>query len=176
MANRAQVHIFGRGRATLQTSDGEVVTSCAPRATLDGVAVRRCPGGGQDYAVWIRGGGLRLHGCDITSASWACLAITDGSNPVVSNCRIHDAQAGVGVGVGGEGTKGLLVDCEIWENAQAGVRLWDGGDPVLIGNTIRDHAGKEGYGVLVLASARGKGTIGRANRFFRNEKGDVVRV
>ena len=102
MANRAQVHIFGRGRATLQTSDGEVVTSCAPRATLDGVAVRRCPGGGQDYAVWIRGGGLRLHGCDITSASWACLAITDGSNPVVSNCRIHDAQAGVGVGVGGD--------------------------------------------------------------------------
>ena len=70
------VHVFGRGRATLRAALDTVVYSRAATSTLDGLVIRRKAGGGvDDYAVWIRGGGLRLQACDITCAINDCVYI-----------------------------------------------------------------------------------------------------
>ena len=50
-----------------------------------------------------------------------------------------------------------------------------GADPFLSGNTIRDHAGEDGWGVLVHHTAHGRATILPDNVFLRNEGGDVIR-
>ena len=73
------------------------------------------------------------------------------------------------------GTKGRLEGCEIAGNANCGVLVQDGGDPTLVGCTIRDHAAGGAAGVYVSSSARGKAALGAGNVFACNESGDVVR-
>ena len=68
-----------------------------------------------------------------------------------------------------------LIGNEIFGNGRGGVGIIDGGEPHLSGNTIRDHAGARGVGVLVQTSSHGLATILPDNVFLRNEGGDVVR-
>ena len=82
-----EVHIFGRGEAVLQASEGDIVVSSAPVATLDGVIVRRSPGGEASTGVWVKGGGLRLQRCDVSSAAGACVTVSEGSDPVITGCK-----------------------------------------------------------------------------------------
>ena len=82
-----EVYVFGRGCATLRAADGNVLTSSAAKAALDGLVIRREAGGALGYGVWINGGRLRLQACDVTSASHSSVLITNGADPVVSACR-----------------------------------------------------------------------------------------
>ena len=85
-----EVHVFGRGRATLRTADGTVVTSSASSATLDGLIIRRegrASEGEEDFGVWIRGGQLRLHACDIFSFPGVCVRIQGRADPVLVACK-----------------------------------------------------------------------------------------
>ena len=94
------VHVFGRGRATLRTASGTVVISAADKSTMDGIAVRREAGGDvSDSGMWIRGGQLHLQACDVTSASpfGACVAIEEGADPVLINCKCVPGATGVSV-------------------------------------------------------------------------------
>ena len=84
--------------------------------------------------------------------------------------RIH---SGDGVGALVDGAKGRFERCEIAGNASHGVGVKNGGDPTLVGCTIRDHA--DGAGLRVSADARGKAKVGARNDFLRNAGGDVVR-
>ena len=86
------VHVFGRGLATLRAATGTVVKSEAATSTLDGLVIRRDAGGTSDYdrdCVWIKGGRLRLHTCDITSANprTICVAVEGGADPLLAACR-----------------------------------------------------------------------------------------
>ena len=82
------VHVFGRGRATLRTSSGAVVTSEAVASTLDGLVVRRDLGNGHDdHGVWIRGGALRMQTCDVASAAGTCIFIEGGADPRLVSCK-----------------------------------------------------------------------------------------
>ena len=67
-----------------------------------------------------------------------------------------------------------LIGNEIWGN-HIGLHIDSGGDPFLSGNTIRDHAGVDGVGVLVARTSHGLTTIRPDNVFLRNAGGDVVR-
>ena len=80
------VHVIGRGRATLRTATGTVVTSRAVMSTLDGLIIRHEEG---LCGTWIRGGRLRLQACDITSAepNFPCVFITSGADPVLVSCK-----------------------------------------------------------------------------------------
>ena len=55
----------------------------------------------------------------------------------------------------------------------SGVKVSDMANPMLVGCTIRDHAG--GAGLFVARTARGLASVGVRNVFLRNAKGDVVR-
>ena len=92
------VHVFGRGHATLRAAMGAVVTSEAARGTLDGLIILREAGGPVNdtpCGVWIRGGRLRLQGCDVTCAQpdSSCIIIEGGADPLLLSCRYLRAQA-----------------------------------------------------------------------------------
>ena len=85
-----EVHVFGRGRATLKNASGlAVVISDAGTSTLDGLVIRREKGGLFDYGsgVIIEGGTLRMQACDVTSASYHCVKIEGGADPVLVACK-----------------------------------------------------------------------------------------
>ena len=82
-----EVHVFGRGRATILTAQGFVVTSDSAVATLDGLVIRREAGGYGGRGVFIEGGALRLQACDITSASESSFCVfIQGGDPVLASC------------------------------------------------------------------------------------------
>ena len=87
LAPDQEVHVFGRGRATLRVADGNVLTSSSAVATVDGLILRREAGGGNRYCVWIRSGRLRLQACDVTCASISCIGIEGGADPTITACK-----------------------------------------------------------------------------------------
>ena len=92
-------------------------------------------------------------------------------------CVVRSIHAGraAGVVVRNEACPRLIGN-EIWGNGYGGgVMILSSADPVLTHNVIRDHAGVDGTGVWVAASARGRGDVGPGNVFARNAAGDVVR-
>ena len=83
-----EVHVFGRGRATLMlmASGTAVVTSEAAVATLDGLVILREADGVYGIGLRINGGNLRTQACDVTSAAGACVEL-GGGDPVLTACR-----------------------------------------------------------------------------------------
>ena len=77
----------------------------------------------------------------------------------------------------GVGTCGLLERCELWGNANGGVVVIGGGDPILDACVLRDHAVGRACGVYVSSpsTAWGKVAVGADCVFARNAGGDVVR-
>ena len=88
--------------------------------------------------------------------------------------RIHDGKD-CGISVSGSGTRGRLEGCELFCNADGGIYVHEGGDPILSANIIRDHEGTLGMGVLVAADAAGLCTVLPDNVFLRNRGGNIVR-
>ena len=70
-----------------------------------------------------------------------------------------------------------LLNNEIWANADGGVAVQAGGDPVLEDNVIRDHVtgGVAACGVRIRISSAGLATVRPGNVFRGNAGGDVVR-
>ena len=88
--------------------------------------------------------------------------------------RIHDSGGGDGVVVA-RGARPRLEGCELFCNADGGIYVHEGGDPILSANIIRDHEGTLGMGVLVAADAAGLCTVLPDNVFLRNRGGNIVR-
>ena len=101
-----EVHVFGRGRATLRSAAGTVVTSSSAVSTIDGIVVRqeRIIEGihRSSFGVAIEGGALRVQACDISSASDACIFVTGGAgtDPVVTGCKCVEVAFALGEGGG----------------------------------------------------------------------------
>ena len=97
LAAGQEVHVFGRGQATLRTAAGDALTSVAAKATVDGVAIRQeqVVGPGENIVeidgcgVRIPGGALRLQACDISSTVGTCVWIDGGAgtDPVIIGCK-----------------------------------------------------------------------------------------
>ena len=118
-------------------------------------------GDGEGYCVDIAQGRLELEGCDISSQSFACVAIHAGADPRLRRNRIHDGKRG-GVFVYENGL-GTLEDNDIFGNILPGVAITEGGNPTLRRNRI--HDGKQG-GVFVYEN--GLGTL-EDNDIFGND-------
>ena len=107
-------------------------------------------GGGDCYGVDITQGRLDLEDCDITSKSWACVAIHGAADPRLRRNRIHDGKKG-GVFVY-DNSQGNLEGNDIFGNALSGLEIRTGANPTVRGNRI--HDGKEG-GVMVHDNGQG---------------------
>ena len=98
-----EVHLFGRGEATLRRASGEegpVVTSTAPAATLDGLVVRLGPhaeGEKGHFGILITAGSLLVRHCDVCSLSADNIHVAGAStSPSILGCKVHGSlQAGV---------------------------------------------------------------------------------
>ncbi|TGO02046.1 hypothetical protein PN36_31280, partial [Candidatus Thiomargarita nelsonii] len=91
------------------------------------------------YAVDIPQGKLRLENCDITSDTLACVGIHGSeAEGIVSYCKIHDSKESCGVYVYENGT-GRIENCEIFGNANTGIQIRKGGNPVVQNCTIKQN-------------------------------------
>ena len=97
-----EVHVFGRGQATLRGITASALTSHSTDATVDGLILRQEVMNGDrddddfDFfgdrlaefpCVSIAAGGLRLQACDVTGAAAVCVSISGGADPRIASCR-----------------------------------------------------------------------------------------
>jgi nitrous oxidase accessory protein NosD len=79
----------------------------------------------------------QLEDCDIFGNAHSGVAISEGGNPVIRRCQIHDGkQGGVYVHDNGSGT---LEDCDIFGSALTGVTIRTGGNPLIRRCQIHDE-------------------------------------
>ena len=120
----------------------------------------------------------RLERSEIARNGKDNILISHGASVEVLACRIHGGKES-GINVFGD-TQARIEGSEIFSNAESGVYVSDMGDPLLLGNTIRDHSLGQffycGAAVFVSGDAAGGATVRAGNVFARNELGDVVRA
>ena len=139
-----EVHLYGRGEATLRRAAGEghVITSTAPTATLDGLVVRLGPhaeGEEGHLGILITAGSLLVRHCDVSSLSKSTIYVQGASaNPTIIGCKVHGgAEAGIAF-IGG--SKGRVEGCDLVGNG-CGIFIVDA-EPTIVANKI--HSSKEG--------------------------------
>ncbi|MER3492644.1 MAG: protein kinase [Mastigocladus sp. ERB_26_2] len=139
----------------IESTGSDCILMQTDRAVVSGLTLRGQAGQNKKeyFAVDIPQGQLLLVDCDITSDSLSCVAIHGSTaNPVIRQCKIHDGkQGGVVVWKNAQGT---VEDCDIYDNALAGVNIKEGGNPVI--RQCKIHNSKQG-GVLVYNN--GQGTV-----------------
>jgi parallel beta-helix repeat protein len=147
------------GEVVIEATGKNAVLFQANMGRIANLTLRQA-GGGECCCIDIAQGRLDLEGSDVTSQSFACVAIHGGADPRLPRNRIHDGkEAGVYVYENGQGT---LEDNEIFANEAAGVQIRTGGNPSLRRNRI--HDGKDA-GVYVYEN--GQGTL-EDNEIFAN--------
>jgi nitrous oxidase accessory protein NosD len=140
---REEIIVSNRANCLLMRADSAVVRGL----TLNGQAAIE----GKEYVtIDIERGRLLLEDCIVTSDSLSCIAIRgEHTRPVIRGCLIHrGAEAGL---LFLEGAQGTVEDCEIMEQAVAGVAVRDEAHPTLRRCTIR---GGGGAGVLVYQTGK----------------------
>ena len=125
--------------------------------------------GGAGAGVRITGASskARLEGNTITEMGGNGVNIVEDSGPSLIRNTICSNK---GTGVVVDNAKGVLRGNSIYLNGEAGVWVkGKRGDPTLVGNTIRDHVGTYGFGMLIDASACGNVVWGEGNVFSGNK-------
>lgn len=144
-------------------SAGIYVRGAETRLQLSRCIIRDCGCNGISFGDKSKG---VVEACIISGCSWACVAISGGSDPVFRRCKIHNGkQAGLFVYSNGRGT---VEDCDIYGNALAGVEIKEGGAPLL--RRCRLYEGKQS-GIYV--HTNGSGTIEDCD-VYANEKSGVI--
>ena len=155
------VHCSGYGQATSVNIE-ESGTALVLNSTLSGCVlvikgdalIQGCSiKGSRGSGLFFKGQGAHrpiVRECSICESKLACVAITEGGDPFITNCKIYAAKD-VGVYIFNEG-KGTLKRCEVTENKLGGVQVQDRSSP-----TIEDcliHKGP-GVGLFLLKGAGG---------------------
>jgi parallel beta-helix repeat protein len=152
----------------IRARDTHVLLFRAATGRVSDLTLRQT-GGVDCHGVEIRQGQLRLHDCDISSESAACIAIQDGADPLLRGNKIHDGKrSGVLIRDGGLGT---LEDNDITGNATSGVIIRTGANTTLRRNRIQ---GNKESGVY--AYDHGRGTLEDNDITGNSFKGVSVRT
>ena len=155
-----------RDEVVIEAASGSAISFNAPFGRVVNLTIRRLKGEKVDYCVWIRAGRPELEGCDISSSSLACVAVSGDADPTIRRNRIHDGQsAGILVY---QKARGLIEDNDIFASVHANVGIKDEADPTIRRNRI--HNCQES-GVLIYE--KGRGTL-EDNDIFENTKTGVM--
>jgi len=139
------LEIIGDGLAAdiiIESAESCCIVMQTDHALLRGLTIRSQVGlkGNKYYAIDIPRGQLEVEDCDITSDTFACVAIHGPTaNPIIRRCRIHDGE-GVGVSIY-EGGRGVLEDCNIVGNKYAGVEICEDSTLVLRHCQVHNNRG-----------------------------------
>ena len=149
LAISRSIHIFGRGRASLQLQGTRGLQITAAVATLDGLSLECAAYRGMSAVVCISGAAasadVRLQGVTVYPRNASNgVEVTGGAAPTISGCRIArlESSGTAGVRFVGAGTAGRLVDCVIEpggyrEDEKIGVLVRDKAAPTISGCLIR---------------------------------------
>ena len=96
-----EVHVFGRGQATLRTTARSVLTCRSAKATFDNISLKRAlvQAVGGDHCVVLRAGALRLQACDVISVAGCGISAeaVDGAgldlSAVACKCALGEGRA-----------------------------------------------------------------------------------
>lgn len=134
----------------IEATTGGCVVMKADYATIQGFTIRKRKGS-DDYAVEIPRGRVVIEGCDMSSESLACVAVSgQGTVPVLRACKIHHGQrAGILIR---DQALAVIEDCDVYANTMSGVEISQGAHPTLRRCSIRDG---KAAGVLVHGDGRG---------------------
>jgi parallel beta-helix repeat protein len=148
------LEIIGDGdvaEIVVESKNADCIFMKTDKALVRGLSLRNRAEG--CYAVYIPQGQLTLEYCDITSDALSCVGIHGSeAEGIVSYCKIHDAKEGAGVYVY-ENCTGQIENCEIFGNADSGIEISEGGNPVV--QHCKIHDGK-GSGVFVNKNGTGR--------------------
>ena len=172
-----RVHDCSNGVSFSRASDG-VVEGCDVLSCSEGsiyilnaspVILANNIRGGDNEGVTISGVSAKpsVEGNTICEMKGQGVYVWGGADPsLVGNVILNNMDSGVFI----NDAKGVLKGNTICGNGEGGVWVsGKSGDPTLIGNTIRDHAGTYGFGVVIEASARGNVAWGEGNVFSGNK-------
>jgi nitrous oxidase accessory protein NosD len=121
------VEIIGDGpveQIIIEGVNSPCVLMHADKGVLQGLSLRgRASGEMKEFfAVDVAYGELLLEGCDITNESNGCISVHGPqANPVIRQCKIRDGE-GYGIWLW-DNAGGIIDDCEIYNNAGAGVMV-----------------------------------------------------
>ena len=178
---RQEVHIFGRGKATLEAaSGGDCITLTAHAATLDQLSIRPSEDSGAGagagagaagaasasaaasaaasasaVGVRVASGHPRLQGLDVSHFPYACVAVEgEDSDPALVRCRI--ASAGCVGALFRARCRGTVERCRVEGCHLAGLEVATEADPMVL-----DTAVEACLGVGIMVSEGGRGMFTR---------------
>jgi len=144
-----------REKIIIESTEAYCVLVQTEHALLRGLTIRSQVGlkGNKYYALEIVQGRPLIEDCDITSDTFACVAVHGPvANPILRGCHIHD---GGGVGISFyEGGRGVVEECDIFANKYAGIEICEESAPILRRCQIHHNRGD---GIWVYHN--GQGTI-----------------
>ncbi len=165
------LEIIGEGEketVIIQCSNSYCFAMQTDYATVKNMTFKRLAGTEETdgYTIDIAQGNLVLEACDITSESLACIGIYGiNTTPEISFCSIHGSTKGSGVYIY-ENAKGLITDCEIYDNAFSGVAITSSADPLIKNSNIYNCKGNGFY-----SYENGKGSLENCNIYGNEASG-----
>ena len=150
-----EVHVFGRGRATLASGSGVCLTNMAARSTIDGVILKQ--------GIAIHDGGLRLQACNIFGGTtygmaYSAARIEHTSHPTLLACHLHGGNRGVYIT--GNEANCRLEGCLITHSSHVGINAVNGANLEALGCAVNHIGGGDGDGGIGL-EARDTHTVVR---------------
>ena len=135
----------------VESTETNCIRMQTEKATVRGLTLRARTAPKEFFAVDIPRGQLILEDCDITSDTWASVAIHGTmADPIIRRSKIHDGNAG-GVFVFDHG-KGTIEDCDIYGNTNAAVEVKDGSNTTVRRSKLYDN---KASGVYVWKNSKG---------------------
>ena len=123
------------GDVVIRATGKSAILFEATRGKISNLTLRQ-NGGGSSHGVNIALGCLELMGCDITSDSGVCIGVHGTAYPKIIGNRIHNGKDG-GIYVYENG-QGIIENNDVYGNANTGVYISDGGNPIVKSNKIHD--------------------------------------
>jgi parallel beta-helix repeat protein len=129
------LEIIGDGAADeifIESTDSPCISMQTDYAVIRGLTLRGRAGleDKEFVTVDIPQSRLVLEDCNISSDSLACIAIHGAkANPIIWRCQIHDGRSS-GILVYDRG-QGIVEDCDIFSNADAGIQISQLGNPII---------------------------------------------
>jgi parallel beta-helix repeat protein len=149
-----QLEIVGDGPLrdiVIESKDDNCIRMQTERATVRGLTLRGRTAPKEFFAVDIPRGQLLIEDCDITSDTWACVAIHGSmADPTIRRTRLHDSKSG-GVFVYDHG-KGTIEDCDIYGNTNAAVEIKEGSNTVVRRSKLYDN---KASGIYIWKNSKG---------------------
>lgn len=137
------VHVFGRGRATLASAGaGVCLTSMAARSTIDGVILKQ--------GIAIHDGGLRLQACNIFGGktygvAYSAARIEHTAHPTLLACHLLGGNRGVFIT--GNEANCRLEGCLITHSSHVGINAVNGANLEALGCAVNHIGDGDGIGL-----------------------------